>query len=193
MRLKNTITSLASLLLLSFCGIVSAQSWPDRPVKVIVPYAPGGGVDPVARLVSLKLADIWKQPVVVENKAGGSGTIGANFVAKAPSDGLTILKGDETAATTYLRSKTTSELKSSFNPIIKTSLDKVNATKYWEKAITAYNAIPFSNKKINPDLSAYVTEKAMEGIYSEIAKQEKDIRANPMARTTDLLKRVFEK
>jgi hypothetical protein len=110
------------------------------------------------------------------------------------ADGITILKGDETAATTYLRSKTTSELKSSFNPIIKASLDKVNATKYWwDKAITAYNSIPFSNKKINTDLSAYVTEKAIEGIYSEIAKQEKDIRANPMARTTELLKRVFEK
>lgn len=109
------------------------------------------------------------------------------------TDGLNILRGDESAATTYLRSKTTAELKSSFNPIIKTSLDKVNATKYWEKSITAYNAIPFSNKKINPDLSAYVTEKAMEGIYIEIAKQERDIRANPMARTSELLKRVFEK
>ena len=109
------------------------------------------------------------------------------------TDGLNILRGDESAATTYLRSKTTAELKSSFNPIIKTSLDKVNATKYWEKAITAYNAIPFSNKKINPDLSAYVTEKAMEGIYIEIAKQEKDIRANPMARTSELLKKVFER
>jgi hypothetical protein len=109
------------------------------------------------------------------------------------TDGINILRGDEIAATTYLRSKTTDQLKSTFNPIVKTSLDKVNATKYWEKAITAYNAIPFSNKKINPDLSAYVTEKAMEGIYSEIAKQEKDIRANPMARTTDLLKRVFER
>lgn len=109
------------------------------------------------------------------------------------TDGLNILRGDESAATTYLRSKTTAEFKSSFNPIIKTSLDKVNATKYWEKAITAYNAIPFSNKKINPDLSAYVTKKAMEGIYSEITKQEKNIRANPMARTSELLKRVFEK
>jgi tripartite-type tricarboxylate transporter receptor subunit TctC len=67
MRLKNTLTSLMSMLLLSLCSLASAQSWPDRPVKVIVPYAPGGGVDPVARLVSLKLADIWKQPVVVEN------------------------------------------------------------------------------------------------------------------------------
>jgi hypothetical protein len=109
------------------------------------------------------------------------------------SDGLNILRGDETAATSFLRSKTAAELNSSFNPIVKTSLDKVNATKYWERAITAYNAIPFSNKKINPDLSAYVTEKAMEGIYSEIAKQEKDIRTNPMARTSELLKRVFEK
>lgn len=109
------------------------------------------------------------------------------------SDGINILRGDETAATTYLRSKTSTELKSSFNPIIKNSLEKVNATKYWEKAITAYNAIPFSNKKINPDLSAYVTEKAIEGIYSEIAKQEKEIRVNPLARTSDLLKRVFGK
>jgi hypothetical protein len=109
------------------------------------------------------------------------------------SDGINILRGDETAATSYLRSKTAENLKTTFNPIIKNSLDKVNATKYWEKAITAYNAIPFSNKKINPDLSAYVTEKAMEGIYSEIAKQEKDIRVNPLARTSDLLKRVFEK
>jgi hypothetical protein len=109
------------------------------------------------------------------------------------TDGLNILRGNESAATTYLRSKTSDELKSSFHPIVKTSLDKVNATKYWEKAITAYNAIPFSNHKINPDLSAYVTEKAMEGIYSEIAKQEKDIRANPMARTSELLKKVFER
>jgi len=109
------------------------------------------------------------------------------------TDGINILRGDEIAATSYLRSKTTDQLKTTFNPIVKTSLDKVNATKYWEKAITAYNAIPFSNKKINPDLSAYVTEKAMEGIYSEIAKQEKDIRANPMARTSELLKKVFER
>ena len=72
-------------------SVALAQSWPDKTVKVIVPYAPGGGVDPVARLVSQKLADIWKQSVVVENKAGGSGTIGANFVAHSPSDGLTIL------------------------------------------------------------------------------------------------------
>ena len=87
-----------NLLRLSLLALLSTlmqsaytQSWPAGPVKVIVPYAAGGGVDPVARLVSQKLTEIWRQPVVVENKAGGSGTIGANFVAKAPADGLTIL------------------------------------------------------------------------------------------------------
>jgi hypothetical protein len=108
------------------------------------------------------------------------------------TDGINILKGNETAATTYLKSKTQEDLKASFNPIIKTSLNKVDATKYWEKIITTYNAIPLT-KKMNPDLAAYVTEKSMDGIYSEIASQEKEIRANPMARTTALLKSVFEK
>ena len=108
------------------------------------------------------------------------------------TDGINILKGNESAATTYLRSKTEIDLKASFSPIIKTSLDKVDATKYWEKIINTYNAIPLT-KKMNPDLTAYVTEKSMNGIYSEIATQEKEIRANPMARTSALLKSVFEK
>ena len=69
----------------------AAQSWPGKPVKVIVPYVAGAGVDPVARLVSQKLAERWKQPVLVDNRAGGSGTIGANAVAKAGPDGTTIL------------------------------------------------------------------------------------------------------
>ncbi len=68
-----------------------AQTWPGKPVTVVVPYVAGGGVDPVARLVSQKLAERWKQPVVVENRAGGSGTIGANTVAKATPDGTTVL------------------------------------------------------------------------------------------------------
>ena len=89
--MKHFSNLLALALLLLSQLPVQAQSWPDKPVKVIVPYAAGGGVDPVARLVSQKLADQWKQPVVVENKAGGSGTIGANFVAHSAADGLTIL------------------------------------------------------------------------------------------------------
>ncbi len=109
------------------------------------------------------------------------------------TDGIEILKGSDSSATTYLRTKTQDSLTAKFKPIIKNSLDKVDATKYWEKIVTTYNAIPLVNKKVNPDLAAYVTEKSMMGIYTEIALQEKDIRANPVARTTDLLKRVFNK
>jgi hypothetical protein len=109
------------------------------------------------------------------------------------TDGIQILKGSDSSATTYLRTKTQDILTAKFKPIIKNSLDKVDATKYWEKIVTTYNAIPLVNKKVNPDLAAYVTEKSMLGIYTEIALQEKDIRANPVARTTDLLKRVFNK
>lgn len=168
----------------------------NAALKILMPPE-AAKVESTLRSIGLnQLADdfILSMNRAAEDASATAAPIFVNAIKQMTiTDGINILLGDETAATTYLRSKTTTELKSSFNPIIKTSLDKVNATKYWEKAITAYNAIPFSNKKINPDLSAYVTEKAMEGIYSEIAKQEKDIRANPMARTSELLKRVFEK
>mgnify|MGYP000719305310 FL=1 len=109
------------------------------------------------------------------------------------TDGINILKGSDTSATAYLRTKTNTALAQSFSPIIKTSLDKVNATKHWEKIISTYNSVPLIGKKMNPDLVAYVTDKSLSGIYTEIASQEKDIRANPAARTTDLLRKVFEK
>ncbi len=108
-------------------------------------------------------------------------------------DGIQILQGGESGATNYVRLKTATELQARINPIIQTSLTKVNATAYWTKIVTAYQAIPFSNKKINPDLAVYVTEKALEGIYTEIASQEKEIRMNPLARTSAILKLVFEK
>ena len=109
------------------------------------------------------------------------------------TDGINILKGTDTSATAYLRTKTNTALAQSFSPIIKTSLDKVNATQYWEKIITTYNKVPLIGKKMNPDLVAYVTDKSLSGIYTEIASQEKEIRINPAARTTELLRKVFEK
>ena len=109
------------------------------------------------------------------------------------TDGINILRGSDTSATSYLRTKTNTALAQSFSPIIKTSLDKVNATQYWEKIITTYNKIPLIGKKMNPDLVAYVTDKSLSGIYVEIALQEKDIRANPAARTSALLQKVFTK
>lgn len=78
--------------LLACTGAAAAEPpWPSKPVKIVVPYPAGAGVDPVARLVGQGLADRWHQSVVVENKPGGSGTIGAAAVARAPADGLTIM------------------------------------------------------------------------------------------------------
>lgn len=105
-------------------------------------------------------------------------------------DALNIVKGKEDAATRYLERTTTPELKTKFTPIVKSSLDKVNATRLWTDVITRYNQIPFV-KKQNPDLTAYVTEKAIAGLFVMVADEEAKIRKDPAARTTELLKKVF--
>ena len=71
-----------------------AQAWPAKPIKIIVPYPPGGTSDILARAVGQKLTETWGQPVVVENKPGATGNIGADFVAKSPADGYTMLLAD---------------------------------------------------------------------------------------------------
>jgi hypothetical protein len=106
------------------------------------------------------------------------------------TDAINIVKGKNDAATMYLKNTTSPELRKQFSPVIKTSLDKVNATKLWEDVIRTYNQIPFV-KKQNPDLTAYVTEKAIDGLFVMIAKEEVKIRQNPAARTSELLKKVF--
>jgi hypothetical protein len=108
------------------------------------------------------------------------------------SDALQIVRGKNNAATQYLAKTTTPELKAKFSPVIKSSLDKVDATRLWAELITAYNQIPFVNKQ-NPDLTGYVTDKAISGLFTMIAKEELKIRQNPLARTTELLKKVFGK
>jgi hypothetical protein len=105
-------------------------------------------------------------------------------------DAINIVKGSENAATTYLKNTTSPELVAKFQPIIKTSLDDVNATKYWSDLITLYNKIPMV-KKMNPYLPQYVTAKAIDGLFVMIAKEELKIRKDPVARTSELLKRVF--
>ena len=105
------------------------------------------------------------------------------------TDALGILKGGNFAATNYFKQKTTAALAQAFQPIISTSLNNVNATKYWGDVFTAYNR--FSTKQVNTDLNAYVTQKAIDGIFYEVGLEEQKIRKNPAARVTDLLKKVF--
>lgn len=106
------------------------------------------------------------------------------------NDVMGILKGSDDAATVYLSKSTRAQLAQKFSPIIKTSLDKVGATAQWSKLFTAYNKIPMV-QKVNPDLVAYATDKAIDGLFIQIAKQELEIRKNPAARATELLKKVF--
>lgn len=104
-------------------------------------------------------------------------------------DAVGILRGGDFAATNYLKGKTSIQLTEAFRPVIEKSLSKVNATKYWSDVFTAYNR--FAANKINPDLSAYVTGKAMDGIFYQVGLEEQKIRKDPVARTTEILKKVF--
>ncbi len=107
-------------------------------------------------------------------------------------DAIAIVTGKENAATEYLKKTTTTELKVKFEPVIQNSLNKVNATRYWSDLMNTYNKIPLV-QKMNPDLTAYVTDRAIEGLFIMIAKEELRIRKDPVARTTELLKKVFGK
>jgi len=106
------------------------------------------------------------------------------------TDAKNILLGDNRAATTYLENKTTTELYSKFNPVIKNSFSKVGADQIWSNIITKYNNIPFT-QDVNPDLTDYVTQQALEGVYTMIAVEETEIRTDISSRTSDLLKSVF--
>ena len=106
------------------------------------------------------------------------------------TDAKNILLGTNNSATMFLQSSTTQALYGKFNPVIKKSLSKVGADAAWKNIITKYNAIPLT-ADVNPDLNDYVTQKALEGVFKMIAVEEKDIRTNLNARTSDLLRKVF--
>ena len=106
-------------------------------------------------------------------------------------DAKNILLGNDNAATLYLTEKTEEELYAKFNPVIKRSFEKVGADKVWSNLINKYNRIPLTNN-VNPDLTDYVTREALNGVYTMIAIEEKEIRTKVSSRTTTLLKRVFE-
>jgi hypothetical protein len=106
-------------------------------------------------------------------------------------DALNIVKGQKDAATQYFKEKTTQKLIAAFTPSVKLSLDKVSATKYYGDVINTYNNFPTTFKKVNPDLVSYVVGKAVNALFDQVAQEEANIRANPLARTTELLKKVF--
>lgn len=106
------------------------------------------------------------------------------------TDAKNILLGTENAATTYLQKNTTTPLYAKFNPVFKQSFSKVGADKVWSEIIKKYNSLPLV-KKVNPDLTDYTTNKAMEGVFKMIAVEEKEIRTKLPSRNSDLLKKIF--
>ena len=106
------------------------------------------------------------------------------------TDAKSILLGNESAATTYLKDSTTKDLYAKFNPVVQESIGKVGADVIWNSIIKKYNTIPLVNK-VNPDITDYVTTKAMDGVFKMIAVEEKNIREKLSSRTSDVLKSVF--
>src|SRR5690606_15575754 len=106
------------------------------------------------------------------------------------TDARNILLGNDTAATTYLSEKTSTQLYSRFNPVISSSLERVGATQVWSNIIQRYNSLPLTSK-VNPDLPDYVTQEALEGVFTMISLEEQKIRNDLSARTTSLLQKVF--
>lgn len=107
------------------------------------------------------------------------------------ADAIGLVRNGDTSATHFFRVKTTDRLVDAFMPVIRNSLDKVEATKYYSDVINTYNNFPTTFKKINPDLPSFVTYKATEALFDLIAKEERNIRTNIAARTTELLRKVF--
>lgn len=176
-------------------GIASKLDGYYKNPKLFIPFPPQ------AKQVKSKMDALGMKPqtdkfVMTLNRAAEEAAKNAApvFIAAVKGmsigDGFKILKGADNAATQFLKDKTTAELTQKFKPIVKAALDKVQITKYWNPIITKYNKIPMVQKQ-NPDLTAYVTEKAMAGLFLLLAEEELKIRKDPAARVTDILRTVF--
>jgi hypothetical protein len=165
----------------------------NEAVKILIP-AELQKVDATLRKIGLSsLAD---EGIKVLNRAAEDAVKEATpiFVSAVKNmsftDAKNILLGNDSAATSYLQGSTTTALYGKFNPVIKSSFEKVGADVIWTKIINKYNTIPLV-KKVNPDLTDYTTNQALAGVFKMIAVEEKEIRNNISERTTPLLKSVF--
>jgi hypothetical protein len=151
-------------------------------------------VDQTLRKIGLgKLADEGIKALnrTAENAVKEATPIFVNAVSEISfNDAKTILMGNQDAATQYLKGKTTQPLYDKFHPVINDSFKKVGADQVWGNLIQKYNTIPLV-EKVNPDLTDYVTQEALDGVFTMIAVEEKEIRTKVSARTTQVLQQVF--
>ncbi|WP_447641851.1 MULTISPECIES: DUF4197 domain-containing protein [Chitinophagaceae] len=151
----------------------------------------------VSTLKTLGMGSLVDQAVLqinrsAEDAVGYAKPIFTNAVKQMTvTDAIQLVKGGNNSITNYFKTKTTDQLIAAFKPAIGQSLNKTNATKYYGDLINAYNNIPLTKNKINPDLTDYVARNATNALFDQMAKEEVNIRQNPVARTTDILKKVF--
>ncbi|HQW83856.1 MAG TPA: DUF4197 domain-containing protein [Ferruginibacter sp.] len=166
----------------------------DEAIKILMPEE-AKKVEKTLRGIGMgSLVDkaILSMNRAAEDAASGVGNIFWTAIkGMSINDGLQILRGGDFAATDYLKSVTTAELTEKFRPVIDAALVKTDATKYWKDVFTNYNR--FSANQVNTDLTAYVTEKALSGLFYNIGLEEQKIRKDPAAQVTDILKKVFAK
>lgn len=147
-------------------------------------------------LRSVGMNKVCDDVIVSVNRAAESAVVEAKpiFAAAITSmsiqDAIGILTGGQNSATEYLKNSSGQALMQKFQPIIKSNLDKANATKYWGDVMSAYNNVPFV-QKVNPDLTQFVTQKAIDGIFMMVAQEELKIRQNPTARVGSIIQDVF--
>jgi hypothetical protein len=166
----------------------------DNPLmKIPFPKEVDEVAEKLKQLGMTKLVSDFEQSInkAAENAAAKAKPIFVNAITSMSfADAKAILTGGNGAATNYFKSKTSQRLEAAFKPEINKALNAVNATKYWTDITTAYNRIPML-ADVEADLSTYVTDKAMEGLFLMIEQEENKIRQDPAARVTELLKKVF--
>jgi hypothetical protein len=166
----------------------------NEAIKIIMPTE---ALKAEKALRSMGAGSLVDKAILSMNSAAedAAGQVGQIFLASIKqitlTDGLNILRGNDHAATDFLKKTTTATLTERMRPVIEASLKKVNADKYWTAAFSKYNM--FAKEKVQTDLSLYVTEKALVGMFYNIALQEQKIRKDPAAQVTDILKKVFGK
>ncbi|MEO6548591.1 MAG: DUF4197 domain-containing protein [Ferruginibacter sp.] len=164
----------------------------DAGIKILMPTEAQKAEKALRGIGMGKLVDkaILSMNRAAEDAASGVGDIFWTSIKKMSiNDGLQILRGGDFAATDYLKRMTTAELTTSFKPVIESALTKADATRYWNDVFSKYNM--FSKDKVNPDLTAYVTEKALTGLFYNISLEEQKIRKDPAAQVNGILKKVF--
>src|SRR5580698_4592926 len=166
----------------------------DKAVEILMPPQ-AQKVEKTLRSMGMgKLVDdaITSMNHAAEDASKSAAPIFVNAVKNMSiQDALGIFRGSDTSATSYLRKSTTPDLTKSFKPVIDNSLAKTDATKYWKTLFDTYNSLPTTFKKVNPDLSAYVTQKAIVGIFFYVAQEEVKIRKDPAGQASALLNKVF--